>query len=155
MELEQTGECETNKCGAENGNVFRGNVQPLLHEIRHALRCWLESGEQTMIDLRGIPMAPGEEDEIITLLGRGEVAAHLSALGSSEISETRYAGVWLVTHRNVDDEITGRYIEITDMPAILKAQQQDMEESLERLSKDLAADEGADSEMLCTSEMTQ
>lgn len=145
----------TDGCEAARREVFRCNVQPLLHEIRHALHHWLKEGEQTVIDLRGIPMAPGEEDEIIALLGRGEVTAHLTALGPSEIGETRYPGVWLVTHYNVDDEITGRYVEITDMPDILKAQRQDMEESLERLSQALAVDADGDSDVPCNPEMTQ
>ena len=122
-------------------NVARCNVQPLLHEIRHALQHWLERGEQTVIDLRGIPMAPGEEDEIIAMLGQGEVAARLDALGPSEICETYYPGVWLVTHRNMENEITGRYVEITDMPEVLKSHKRDMQESLRKLSKHLMGDE--------------
>ena len=73
------------------------NVKPILHEIRHALDKLLESGESSIIDLRSIPLAPGEEDTIITTLGHGEVHAQLDALGPSEIYETQYAGVWLDT----------------------------------------------------------
>ena len=50
-----------------------GNVVPLLHEIRHALERLVDSGEPTMIDLRGIPLAPGEEDALESALGSGEV----------------------------------------------------------------------------------
>jgi len=70
------------------------NVQPLLHEIRHALAQLLEQGKETVIDLRGIPLAPGEEVAIEQALGEGEVRATLSALGPSEIRETSFPGVW-------------------------------------------------------------
>lgn len=133
------------ECTVSAENALRGNVQPLLHEIRHALQHWLEHGEQTIIDLRSIPMAPGEEEQILARLGRGEVIAQVSALGPSEVCETRYPGVWLVTHRNTENEITGRYIEITEMPDILESQQQDMQESLQRLAAELSLEgEGGD-----------
>jgi len=113
------------------------NVQPVLHEIRHALRNLLENGETHIIDLRSIPLAPGEEDRILESLGHGELHARLDALGPSEIIETQYAGVWLVTHYNQSDSIIGRFIEITVLPDILKSQRQDMLHALERLNTDL------------------
>jgi len=122
----------------EAGVARTGNVLPLLHEIRHALQCWLDSGTPAMIDLRSIPMAPGEDEELTRRLGEGEVQARLSALGPSDIQETRYPGVWLVTHYNEDREIMGRFIEVTDMPAILKSQAVDVRAGLENLQHDLA-----------------
>ena len=122
-------------CGSDE--VRTGNVVPVLHEIRHALQHWLVAGAPAMIDLRSIPMAPGEEDELIRLLGEGEVRARLSALGASDIYETRYPGVWLVTHYNDDGEIMSRFIEVIDMPAILKSQTEDIRVGQERLSAQL------------------
>ena len=40
------------------------NVQPLLHEIRHALARLLDDGGHTVIDLRSLPLAPGEEEQL-------------------------------------------------------------------------------------------
>jgi len=85
-----------------------GNLVPLLHEIRHALTRWLEQGEEHVIDLRSIPLAPGEEDSLLEQLGEGEVNARLSVLGPSDIIETRYPGVWLITHYNESESIIGR-----------------------------------------------
>ena len=120
------------------GDVTTGNVEPLLHEVRHALRRWLDEGEVTVIDLRSIPMGPGEEDRIVSALGRGEVQARMSALGPSEIIETRFPGVWLVTHYNNDEEIIGKFIEVCDMPRLLKAQEEDVREGLELLDTQLS-----------------
>jgi hydrogenase-1 operon protein HyaF len=113
--------------------VPTGNVLPLLHEIRHALERWLDSGEDYAIDLRGIPMAPGEEAQLIETLGEGEIRADLSLTGKSEVLETRFPAVWLVTHYNTDDRIVGRYIEVCEMPAILKSQTEDVRGGLARL----------------------
>jgi len=119
------------------GNELTWNVQPILHEIRHALRKLLETGESSIIDLRSIPLAPGEEETIIDTLGCGEVHAKLNALGPSEIYETGFAGVWLTTHFNEEGSVIGRFIEITRFPDILKSQQEDMTISLDRLEHEL------------------
>ncbi len=119
------------------GNELTWNVQPLLHEIRHALGKLLDTGENSIIDLRSIPLAPGEEDTIIDTLGCGEVHAKLNALGPSEIYETRFAGVWLITHHNEESSIIGRFIEITRFPDILKSQSEDMTISLNQLEQEL------------------
>jgi|OpeIllAssembly_1097287.scaffolds.fasta_scaffold294726_2 hydrogenase-1 operon protein HyaF len=116
------------------GAAFTGNVLPLLHEVRHALERLLATGEETTIDLASLPLAPGEFDRIEAALGQGEVTATLNALGPSEIRETRYSGVWLVTHRNATDEVMGRYIEIARMPSVLLAQEPDMRKGLADLA---------------------
>ena len=116
---------------------FTGNVTPLLHQIRHALSALLENGEQTIIDLRSMPLAPGEEAHIETALGQGEVRVELNALGRSDIIETQYPGVWMITHRNTDDTILGKYIEIALIPDILQAQQGDIQAGLEQLGETL------------------
>lgn len=126
------------------GNELTWNVQPILHEIRHALHKLIDSGNNSIIDLRSIPLAPGEEDTIINTLGCGEVHARLNALGPSEIIETRFAGVWLITHYNEDNSIIGRFIEITALPDILKSQPEDMAFALAQLESELN-DDGSES----------
>lgn len=126
------------------GNELTWNVQPILHEIRHALRKLLVTGHTGIIDLRSIPLAPGEEDTLLDTLGCGEVHAKLDALGPSEILETRFAGVWLITHYNEDNSIIGRFIEITTLPEILKSQQEDMEASLGQLETALSQAPGTE-----------
>ena len=91
-----------------------------------------------------MPLAPGEEKRIETLLGEGEVRVELNTLGRSEIMETRYPGVWLITHRNTEDVLLGRHIEISFIPDILKAQQCDIETGLEQLSSELNTEQNND-----------
>ena len=112
-------------------------MTPLLHEVKHALKKLIENGECTVIDLRSIPLAPGEETKILQTLGEGEIHAELDALGKSEIYETTYAGVWVVTHHNDEDATIGRFIEVTTMPEILYSQKEDIDDAFSRLSEKL------------------
>ena len=125
----------------QHSHALSWNVQPILHEIRHALEALVDSGECSIIDLRSIPLAPGEEEVIIETLGQGEVHAKLDVLGLSEIYETLYAGVWLITHYNENNAIIGRFIEITELPEILKSQHEDMTNALLELEQELLTQE--------------
>ena len=124
---------------AVNIEATTGNVPPLLHEIRHALERLARGEPGTAIDLRSLPLAPGEEERIEAVLGRGEVRAELEALGKTVVQETAFPGVWLVTHRNVDDAVVARSIEVTRMPDILMSQQQDIERGISQLERELQA----------------
>jgi len=118
--------------------VASGNVEPLLHEIRHSLRRVADGNEGTVIDLRSLPLAPGEEEHIEALLGEGEVRAEIDVLGPTVIQETSYAGVWLVTHRNTDQTVVVRFVEVTRIPELLKSQEADIERAICRLESKLA-----------------
>lgn len=113
------------------------NVKPLLHEIKHALDSLIKNGESSIIDLRSIPLAPGEEDRILNTLGKGEVQVQLNVLGASEIYETKYAGVWVITHYNDEETIISRFIEVTTVPNILCSQTEDIMTAYSSLTLDL------------------
>jgi len=116
------------------GDELTFNVKPLLNEVKHALDNLIETGHSTIIDLRSIPLAPGEEEKILSVLGLGEVQARLDALGLSEVIETQYAGVWIVSHYNDEGHIISRFIEVTTMPEILCSQTEDIMAAYSRLS---------------------
>lgn len=124
---------------AVNLEASTGNVPPLLHEIRHALKRLARGEPGTAIDLRGLPLAPGEEERIESTLGAGEVRAELESLGKTLVQETAYPGVWLVTHRNIDDAVVAKFVEVTRMPDILVSQQQDIERGIRQLERKLQA----------------
>jgi hydrogenase-1 operon protein HyaF len=131
----------TESLKVQPGENLTHNVKPLLHEIRHALTALLQDGEQTVIDLRSIPLAPGEEQHLLDELGQGEVYARFNALGPTEIVETRYPGVWVVAHYNNADEVIGKFVEVCDIPDLLRSQQDDIQQGLEQLQAQLAESE--------------
>ncbi len=116
-----------------------GNVEPLLHEVRHALAQLLREGRSTVIDLKSIPLAPGEEDRILRALGAGEIHATLSACGVSEIVETAFPGVWIITHWDERAAIQARFVEVTRAPQILCSQTSDIVAGLDRLCASLGS----------------
>jgi len=118
----------------QGSNDLTWNVMPLLHQIKHALQNLLENNVSEIIDLRSIPLAPGEEDRLLEILGEGEINAQLNALGLSSVIETLYNGVWLLTHHNDENEIISRHIEITYMPEILLSQKEDISMAYDRLA---------------------
>lgn len=116
-----------------------GNSLPILHEIRHGLRRLADTGERTQIDLKAIPFGPGDEARLLELLGKGEVEAKIDALGPTRVLETAVHGVWLVDHHNLDDERLALHIEIAEVPEILRAQPQDIEDAIRELDNRIGA----------------
>jgi hydrogenase-1 operon protein HyaF len=114
-----------------------GNIAPLLHEIGHALERLVGQGEASVIDLRGIPLAPGEEGRILEFLGIGEVRAEFEASGRSTVNESRFPGVWVVTHHDATGDVMSRLIEITRFPEILRSQAEELRDSRERLAREV------------------
>jgi hydrogenase-1 operon protein HyaF len=114
-----------------------GNVKALLHELVDLLDAWLKKGETASIDLRSLPLTRGDYDELAAALGEGAVSASIDAIGKSDLRETRYPGVWRVTHRNEGGEIVADLIEVCDAPAMLRAPAEDAAEGLIRLKEAL------------------
>ena len=110
-----------------------GNLHSILSEIKFALEQLLEQKKTHSIDLRAMPWSPGEEDKLEQYLGRGEISVELDALGKSTFYESRFSGIWIVTHYNQEDEIIGKLIEITTMPEMIFSQYEDIKESLENI----------------------
>jgi hydrogenase-1 operon protein HyaF len=114
-----------------------GNVKALLHELGGLLGAWLQKGEAASIDLRSLPLTRGDYDELGTALGSGAVSASVAAIGASEVRESRYPGVWRVTHRNEAGEVVADLIEVSEVPEILRAPAEDAADGLIRLKEAL------------------
>jgi len=119
------------------GDSASGNLPLLLREIRHALERLLEDGATHVIDLRALPLGPGEEERLLETLGTGELAASFDALGRTELQECGFPGVWRVTHWSTAGEVSGRFIEVTFAPALLASDREDVQAGLLRLSADI------------------
>jgi len=115
-----------------------GNIRALLAEIAARMEKLAGDGTTGSIDLNSLPLAPGEYEQLRQVLGQGEVSAHIEAIGPSEIIETRYPGVWWVTHYNVEGDIVADMLEITTIPEIFKSQPEDVREGLALLNAQLS-----------------
>lgn len=122
----------------ENAEEYSiGSLRALLAEVATLLEEFARDGTRGSIDLNSLPFAPGEYEQLRQLLGQGEVSAQIEAVGPSEIIETRYPGVWWVTHYNVEGDIVADMLEITDIPEIIKSQSADIATGLELLRAQL------------------
>lgn len=110
----------------------------LLHEIEAGLTALAQHDRATAIDLRRIPLTDGDLAALRDALGSGEVSATVDALGPTRIHETRFAGVWWVTHCNAEGAIVGELIEIARCPSLLPAGEEDLADGLSRLRTELA-----------------
>jgi hydrogenase-1 operon protein HyaF len=114
------------------------NDVPLLHEVRHALGKLAETGENTTIDLSSLPFGPGDKERFLEVLGQGEVSATIEAMGSTQVKETGFPGVWLVQYFSVADEVLAEHIEVTRCPSLLITPEQDLADAALALQARLA-----------------
>lgn len=110
-----------------------GNALPLLRELLEMVRCLLDSGEPSAIDLSALPLTPADLDWLRDKLGTGEISVALQASGESTLDETACPGVWWVTHRNEQGAVTSQFIEVTFVPELVKAHPQDVAIGREQL----------------------
>ncbi len=97
------------------------NVRSILVEIQQGLKNFnqCKHKDNYSIDLGAIPLSADERGYLFELLGHGELDISLSALGKSEIYETLFSGVWVIKHRDEQDQFNGMFLEIGDVPDII------------------------------------
>lgn len=115
--------------------VSLSQILPVLHEIAHAINLLLEHHQETMLDLLNLPLAEVDKQELLKVLGKGEIMAHLNALGNSTLWESAFPGVWIVEHRDTEERLLSQLIEIAWIPAILKAHPDDVCSGLAELTE--------------------
>jgi hydrogenase-1 operon protein HyaF len=117
-----------------------GNGTAILHEIADLLGRLASDGSQGMIDLRAMPLTPGDYAQLEEALAAGAVRVQIDAAGPTEVFETLYAGVWWTKHRNETGETVAEFIEVTTCPEILKSHVDDVREGHVRLRRTLDPD---------------
>ena len=125
-------------------NTYSPQLIAILNELRDLLQDYRENGTQGSIDLRSLPMLPGDYETLKSTLGQGEVNVMINALGPSEIRETAIPGIWWITHKNTEGDTLTEFLEVTSIPDLVKTPQEDLMTSvdkLEQLITDLAVPE--------------
>lgn len=105
-------------------------VRALLQELLDLLQDLIHEGKSASVDIRSLPISASDYDYLKLFLGEGEVVATINALGPTKIRETEIPGIWWVTHSNADEMILAESIEVTELPEMLKTQQQDLQHAL-------------------------
>lgn len=123
-----------------------GWVIAVISEIEELLDALIATGRGGSIDLRAMPMAPAEREQLAAFLGEGEVSAHIDALGPTQVRETAIPGVWWVRHRNEDGQVTAELVEVTFLPEILRTDPVDARVGRERLRERRRFFDGGDAD---------
>lgn len=116
------------------GVTIGGGVKAIGYEILTQLERLLSDGESGAIDLRGLPMAPNEYEQLLAMLGVGELDLEIDLNGPSRIRETAYPGVWWIQHKDREDRVLSEYLEINRIPDFLCAQTDQIEDAVRELS---------------------
>ncbi len=108
-------------------------VDALIMEIAGLLGRLIEDGETGSIDLLGLPLSESCLAALDRRLGQGEVKVRLDAAGHSEIRETAFPGVWWTRHNDEGGRVVAMLVEVTFVPAIVRADIDDMRLAYRRL----------------------
>lgn len=113
--------------------TLTGAAPAVLREVAVLLEKLAVNGETGAIDLRGLPLSPGDRGWLQERLGKGEVEIALALVGDSTIRETAFPGVWWVVHRNERGAVESEFIEVARIPELVLAHPDDIEIGLENL----------------------
>jgi hydrogenase-1 operon protein HyaF len=96
-------------------------VLALIKEIEAKLEVLAKDGEDSTIDLRWLIGLPRDLELLRENLGEGEVSATVTSIGSTLVQETGLPCVWWISHRDNDGRRLGEFVEITEIPEILRS----------------------------------
>lgn len=105
-------------------------VLALLVEITAKLEQLADHGEESSIDLRWLIGLQQDFRLLRDTLGEGEVVAILTTIGNSRVQETAIPCVWWVTHYDKDGGRQGEYVEVAEVPEILRSSRQSISAGL-------------------------
>lgn len=120
----------------------QATVFALLAEIEAKLDALQNTGVSSTIDLRWLIVSPRTLANLREALGEGEVSARISSNGLSLLQETAIPCVWRVSHRDNTDHPVGEFVEITEIPELLRSDRLAIAQGLAAL-RARCADSGA------------
>lgn len=115
------------------------NAIPLLTEIKHALGALRERGETRTLNILNFPLTEDDARYLDEVLGRGHLTITFDGAEHTFWQESNIAGVWWGEYRNASRKVTLRSIEIAEVPVLVKAQAEDIDDGLQQLNAVIAA----------------
>jgi hydrogenase-1 operon protein HyaF len=108
------------------------NAMPILSEIHDHLRTWRAGSQAYVINLTLLPLSEGDIRYLGETLGRGPVETLSRGYGDCQITSTAYPGLWWVRYTNSMGKQILNTLEITDIPLVACAAQEDLDDSRRR-----------------------
>ena len=117
----------------EDANM--SNALAILSELRSHCARYDETGEPHSINLTLLPFSEAELEFLDTHLGRGPVDVLSRAYGKCQVISTATANLWWVRYYNSMDTLILNMLEVVDVPNVVAAAVEDINDSAERLKE--------------------
>ncbi len=111
------------------------NARPVLFELLAAARARQPGDRPHVVNLSLLPMTPSDLSWLGDALGVGKVIILSRGYGNCRITAARWPWIWRVQYFNNDDKLILDMLEVTDVPEVALAAEDDMSDTLERLSE--------------------
>ncbi len=111
------------------------NAMPILSEIGDHLRSWRTGDLAHVINLTLLPLSKEDTRFLGDKLGTGPVETLSRGYGDCQIVSTAYPGVWWVRYTNSMGTLILNTLEITDIPMVACAAQEDLDDSRQRFQE--------------------
>lgn len=119
------------------------NAPSLLAEIEDQWRVWRAGQPAHVVNLTLLPMSVEDIGFLDHHLGTGRVLILSRGYGNCRITNTLMPHCWRVVYYNSQDVVILNTVEVTELPDVAQAAQEDLDDSHERLGEVLAWVEGA------------
>ncbi|MBH9644074.1 hydrogenase expression/formation protein [Burkholderia vietnamiensis] len=111
------------------------NAPAILTEVRDQVARWRASDAPHVINLTLLPLSSEDGAFIDAVLGGGPVSVLSRGYGNCRIASTGVVHCWRIAYFNSQDTLILNTIEITDLPEIVQAAPEDIDDSHERLAQ--------------------
>jgi len=111
------------------------NALPILTELQEALANWRPGALSHVINLTLLPLSEADLELLDASLGSGPVATLSRGYGDCHISSTACPGVWWVRYTNSMGTLILNTLEVTDIPAVTCAAQDDLDDTRQRFDE--------------------
>jgi hydrogenase-1 operon protein HyaF len=111
------------------------NALSVLTEIVGKARTYKAGNAAHVVNLTLLPMSPEDMECLPQTLGVGAVTILSRGYGNCRITSTRLPNVWWVQYFNSMDTLILNTIEVSEVPEVALASQEDYEDSIERLGE--------------------
>jgi hydrogenase-1 operon protein HyaF len=119
------------------------NAPSLLAEIEDQWKVWRPGQPAHVVNLTLLPMSVEDIGFLDHHLGTGRVLILSRGYGNCRITNTRMPNCWRVVYYNSQDAVILNTVEISELPDVAQAAQEDLDDSHERLAEVLEWVEGA------------
>lgn len=115
------------------------NVMPVLAEIRERMAAHRAGAASHVVNFTLLPMNPADMAHLSATLGNGPIQLYSRGYGSCRVLATGARHVWSVQYLNAMDTPILDTIEVGDVPAAVRAADEDFQDSAERLGEIIEA----------------